>query len=144
MPKIDAQIAAKKNKLRNNPEFAEDIARDIADKNAKEAEIKVLESQLKDLKQLRSVQNPSWFYTLAATSIVAGGFAGGYVGAGAALVAATGLTRGLATPTAQRIVAGQTAPQMAAQRAIKSDTAQLTADILSRSIGRTGLLTGTQ
>ncbi len=145
LPKIDAQIAAKKNKLRNNPEFAEDIARDIADKNAKEAEIKILESQLKDLKQLRSAQNPSWFHTLAATSILASGFfAGGPVGAGAALVAATGLSRGLATPTAQRIVAGQTAPQMAAQRAITSDAAQLTADILSRSVGRTGLLTGAQ
>ncbi len=149
LPKIDAQIAAKKNKLRNNPELAEDIARDIADKNAKEAEIKVLESQLKDLKQLRSPQNPSWFHTLAATGILAAvggglGFGAGPIGTAAGVAAGAALGRGFATPTAQRIVAGQTAPQMAAQRAIKSDTAQLTADILSRSIGRTGLLTGTQ
>ena len=149
LSKIDAQIAIKKNKLRNNPDFAEDIARDLADKNAKEAEIRVLESQLKDLKQLRSPQNPSWFHTLAATGILAAvggglGFGAGPIGTAAGVAAGAALGRGLAMPTAQRIVAGQTAPQMAAQRALTSDAAQITSDILSRSIGRTGLLTGAQ
>lgn len=146
---IDADIASKKARLRANPQFAQDIAKQTTLKKAKEAEIKQLSSQLEELKRLRSPQNPSWFHTLAATSILAtaataGGVVGGPVGAGAGLAAAAGLGRALATPTAQRVVAGQTAPQMAAQRAIapRADDLALTADILSRSIGRTGLLTG--
>lgn len=141
---IDADIASKKAKLRTNPQFAQDIARQTTLKNAKEAEVKQLKSQLDELKQLRSSQNPSWFYTLAATGILAGFTTGGALGAGAGLAAAAGAGRVLAAPTAQRIVAGQTAPQMAAQRLLQDDRTGMTADILARSIGRTGLLTGGQ
>ena len=146
---IDADIASKKAKLRNNPQFAEDIARQTTLKNAKEAEVKQLKSQLDELKRLRSPQNPSWFHTLAATGILAsaataGGVIAGPAGVGAGLAAAAALGRTMATPTAQRIVAGQTAPQMATQRLLQADATGRTADILSRSIGRTGLLTGGQ
>ncbi len=125
-----------------NPQFTQDIARQTTLKNAKEAEIKQLGSQLDELKQLRSPQNPSWFHTLAATGIL-----GATVGTGfqAASLATGGvLGRTLATPTAQRVMAGQTGPQMATQRFLQSDATGRTADILARSIGRTGMMTGGQ
>jgi len=144
LEKIDANIADKKARLRNNPQFSQEIARDTLLKQQKEAEVAALKSQLDELKQLRSSQNPSWFYTLAATGILAGFTTGGALGAGAGLAAAAGAGRVLATPTAQRIVAGQTAPQMGVQRMLQADATGRTADILARSIGRTGLLTGGQ
>lgn len=139
---IDADIATKKAKLRTNPQFTQDIARQTTLKNAKEAEIKQLQSQLDELKQLRSPQNPSWFHTLAATGIL-----GATVGTGfqAASLATGGvLGRTLASPAVQRVVAGQTGPQMATQRFLQSDATGRTADILARSIGRTGMMTGGQ
>jgi hypothetical protein len=144
LEKIDANIADKKARLRNNPQFSQEIARDTLLKQQKEAEVASLKSQLDELKQLRSSQNPSWFYTLAATGILAGFTTGGALGAGAGLAAAASAGRVLATPTAQRIVAGQTAPQMGVQRMLQADATGRTADILARSIGRTGLLTGGQ
>ena len=144
LEKIDANIADKKARLRNNPQFSQEIARDTLLKQQKEAEVASLKSQLDELKQLRSSQNPSWFYTLAATGILAGFTTGGALGAGAGLAAAAGAGRILAAPTAQRIVAGQTAPQMGVQKMLQADATGRTADILARSIGRTGLLTGGQ
>ena len=147
---IDADIATKKAKLRTNPQFTQDIARQTTLKNAKEAEIKQLGSQLDELKRLRSPQNPSWFHTLAATGILAGAatgggaIVGGPAGAVAGLAAGAALGRTLATPTAQRVMAGQTGPQMATQRFLQSDATGRTADILARSIGRTGMMTGGQ
>jgi len=147
---IDADIASKKAKLRTNPQFAEDIARQTTLKNAKEAEVKQLKSQLDELKRLRSPQNPSWFHTLAATGILAsvatagGAIVGGPAGAGLGLIAGAGIGRSMATPAVQRTIAGQTAPQMATQRFLQADATGRTADILSRSIGRTGMLTGGQ
>jgi hypothetical protein len=148
LKKIDADITSKKARLRDNPKFTEEIGRLTTRKNAKEAEIKQLTSQLEELKALRSPQNPSWFHTLAATGILAAGATagnviGGPIGAGAGLAAAAGLGRAMATPTAQRIVAGQTAPQMAIQRMLQADATGRTADILSRGAGRPiGMLTG--
>jgi|DEB0MinimDraft_10_1074344.scaffolds.fasta_scaffold05734_3 hypothetical protein len=144
LEKIDANIADKKARLRNNPQFSQEIARDTLLKQQKEAEVASLKSQLDELKQLRSSQNPSWFYTLAATGILAGFTTGGALGAGAGLAAAAGAGRILAAPTAQRIVAGQTAPQMGVQKMLQADATGRTADILARSIGRTGMLTGGQ
>ena len=142
LEKIDANIADKKAKLRNNPQFSQEISRDTLLKQQKEAEVAALKSQLDELKTLRSPKNPSWFHTLAATGIL-----GKLTGTGlqaASLVTGGALGKALASPTAQRIVAGQTAPQMATQKFLKDDRTGLTADILSRGIGRTGLLTGGQ
>jgi hypothetical protein len=93
---------------------------------------------------LRGIENPTWFHTLAATGILVGLTTGGTLGAGAGLATAVGAARVLSTPTAQRVVAGQTTPQMAIERMLQSDATGTTADILSRSVGRTGLLTGGQ
>jgi len=113
-------------------------------------EIEDLDNKLIELKQSRSSEKPSWFHALAAHSILGSviGFGAGVGGAatGAIVVpaAAYGLGKGLASPTGQRILAGQTAPQMATQRLLQADATGRTADILARSIGRTGLLTGGQ
>ena len=150
LEKIDANIADKKARLKNNPQFSQEIARDTLLKQQKEAEVAALKSQLDELKRLRSPQNPSWFHTLAATGILAsvatggGAFVAGPAGAGIGLATGAALGRAMATPTAQRIVAGQTAPQMGVQRMLQADATGRTADILSRSVGRTGLLTGGQ
>ena len=118
-------------------------------------EIKMLDDRLAQLKTLSATANPSWFHTMAAHSLLgtlvkgatlgtAGTVLGGHV-AGVALPAgAYALGRGLASPTGQKIVAGQTAPQMATQRFLQADATGRTADILARSIGRTGMLTGGQ
>lgn len=146
--RIDADIASKTARLRTNPHFAEDIAKQTNLKKLKDAEIKQLESQLDELKRLRSPQNPSWFHTLAATGILTGlttgggALLGGPFGAvgGLALGAAAG--KGMSTQKAQRFVAGQTGAQMATQKFLQEDATGKTADILARSVGRTGLLTG--
>ena len=113
-------------------------------------EIEDLDNKLIELKQSRSSEKPSWFHALAAHSILGSvigfgaGIGGAATGAIAVPAAAYGLGKGLASPTGQRILAGQTAPQMATQRLLQADATGRTADILARSIGRTGLLTGGQ
>lgn len=113
-------------------------------------EIEDLDNKLIELKQSRSSEKPSWFHALAAHSILGSvigfgaGVGGAATGAIAVPAAAYGLGKGLASPTGQRILAGQTAPQMATQRLLQADATGRTADILARSIGRTGLLTGGQ
>lgn len=142
LERINNELAAKKAKLRSNPEFAEDIAKATRLKEAKQMEIDQLKSQLDDLKRLRSPQNPTWYHTLAASSIL--GAAGKTAFKGAALLTGGALGKAMASPSMQRFVAGQTAPQMAAQRVIGPRAEELArgAEILSRSVGRTGLLTG--
>lgn len=113
-------------------------------------EIEDLDNKLIELKQSRSSEKPSWFHALAAHSILGSvigfgaGIGGAATGAIAVPAAAYGLGKGLASPTGQRILAGQTKPQMATQRLLQADATGRTADILARSIGRTGLLTGGQ
>jgi hypothetical protein len=128
---------------------------------AMQDEVKILDDRLATLRKLSATENPSWFHTMAAHQMLRGflgagtagiGFAAaGPVGAIAAPVAAYGLGKGLASETGQLLMAGQTRPQMFAQRALKADATGRTADILSRSIGRVvgtdaaqGMLTGGQ
>jgi hypothetical protein len=113
-------------------------------------EIEDLDNKLIELKQSRSSEKPSWFHALAAHSILGSvigfgaGIGGAATGAIAVPAAAYGLGKGLASPTGQRFLAGQTGPQMTTQRLLQADATGRTADILARSIGRTGLLTGGQ
>jgi hypothetical protein len=131
---IDKTIGSQKARLRVDPSLQEDIAKNTLRKEQVSQEIRILEKNLKELEQLRSPKNPSWFHTLAATGVLAS-----LVGAGfrASSIATGGaLGKALATPTAQKIVAGQTAPQMAVQRMLSADATGRTADLLSRSVGR--------
>ena len=119
-------------------------------KNIKQ-EIEVLDNKLAELKRLSSYANPSWFHTLAAHRLIQSGVqggigfaAGGVVGAAALPAAAAGASRALASPTTQRIIAGQTKPQTAARQFLQADATGRIEDILARSIGRTGMFTGAQ
>lgn len=145
--KIDKTLSSKKKALVNKPELASEIGSDIKRKELLESELKTLNKELDQLKQLRSPQNPSWFHTLAATSLLAlGGFSGGLSGAALTAGGAFGLGRTLATPTAQRVVAGQAPTQQQVQRMLQSDATGRTAEILQRAGGvvgsREGMLTG--
>jgi hypothetical protein len=128
---------------------------------AMQDEVKLLDDRLATLQKLRATEKPSWFHTLAAHQITRGAFGtlaagvgfatAGPAGAIVAPVAAYGLGKGLASETGQRLMAGQTQPQMTMQRMLKADATGRTADILSKSIGRVvgteaaqGMLTGGQ
>lgn len=142
LAKIDKAMDAKKKALVRNPDLASEIAIDMQRQSLLKSELKTLEADLKTLKQLRSGQNPSWFHTIAATAMLTGGYLGGPVGAGAAYLGAVGVGRLLAKPSAQRFVAGQTAPQQSVQRMLQSDLTGRTADILARSGGATSVRSG--
>lgn len=121
---------------------------------AMQDEVKLLDDRLATLKKMSATKNPSWFHTMAAHQMLRGflgagtagiGFAtAGPVGAIAAPVAAYGLGKGLASETGQRLMAGQTRPQMDIQRLLQADATGRTADILSRSVGRVGGTGATQ
>jgi hypothetical protein len=142
LAKIDGNLVAKKKAVSRKPELATEISNDINRKGQIEAELKTLTSELDQLKQLRSPKNPSWFHTLAATGILAGGISGGVSGAALTAAGAYGLGKTLATPAAQRTIAGQTPTQQSIQSMLQSDRTGRTAELLQKAGGVTGARTG--
>jgi hypothetical protein len=146
LEEIDASLPVKKERLSKNPQLASEISSDIKRKEQLTSEITWLEKDLAQLKELRASKNPSWYYTLAATGILAGLTTGGQLGALTAAGVAYGAGRALSTPTAQKIIAGQTPRQERIQRMLQSDKTGRTAQILGQAGGaigsRTGMLTG--
>jgi hypothetical protein len=142
LARIDSTLASKKAALSRNPQLAAEIASDISAKNKATAEIAQLDKNLTDLTRLRASPNPSWFYTLAATGMLAGFTTGGQLGALTAAGVAVGAGRVLATPQAQRVVAGQTPTQQNIQRMLQSDRTGRTAQILGQAGGAIGSRTG--
>ena len=134
LDRLKSEAESKKLKLRDNPEFAQDIA--IANRRIQEiqSEISVVESRLKTLNELKSSPNPSWFYTLAASGIL-GSYFGGPVGAVGSVGAAYGIGRALSQPSAQKAIAGQLPAQQAIQRLMDADKTGRTAEILERAGG---------
>ena len=145
---IEKDIKLKKSKLSANPELAVELSSDMTKRNSLGVEIQEIDKTLKTLKTLRSPTNPSWFHTMAATGVLSAGFKGAGLSvqdsltAGAAV--ALGGARALASPTAQKIVAGQSRGQEAVQRMLNSDITGITSDILGRAggaVGARGMLT---
>ena len=139
---IDNSLNTKKAALSRNPQLSSEIAQDISRKEKYTAEIAQLDQNLARLKELRSVKNPSWFYTLAATGILSGLALGGQTGALTAAALGTAAGRGLSTPTAQRAIAGQTNTQQRIQKFLQDDKTGRTADILARAGGVLGSRSG--
>jgi DNA repair exonuclease SbcCD ATPase subunit len=139
---IDSKLGSKKAALSRNPQLSSEIAQDISRKEKYSAEIAQLDQNLARLKELRSVKNPSWFYTLAATGILSGLALGGQTGALTAAAIGTAAGRGLSSPTAQRTVAGQTQAQQKIQQFLQNDRTGRTADILGRAGGVIGSRSG--
>jgi len=142
LAKIDSGLSAKKVALSRNPQLASEIASDVSKKERLTSEIKILDRDLIKLQELRASKNPTWYYTLAATGILAGLTTGGAVGAGTAAGIAYGAGRALSTPTAQKIVAGQTPRQEKIQRILQSDATGRTAQILGQAGGIIGSRAG--
>ena len=139
---IDSKLGSKKAGLSRNPQLAAEIAQDISKKEKYSAEIAQLDQKLARLNELRSVKNPSWFYTLAATGILSGLALGGQTGALTAAAIGTAAGRGLSTPAAQRAIAGQTNTQQKIQKFLQDDRTGKTAEILGRAGGILGSRSG--
>ena len=126
---IQKEIATMERTLRNNPQNAERIASNIKKQDELEDVISTSKDELSSISQARTVPNPTWFHQMAASGIIGslaglGGLTAGggltALGAGMAGIATTiGASRTLATPTAQRIIAGQTPFQQAAVRGLQ-------------------------
>tara|TARA_R110002153_G_scaffold274201_1_gene447545 strand:+ start:1213 stop:3510 length:2298 start_codon:yes stop_codon:yes gene_type:complete len=131
-----------KNELRTNAYAAEEIAANTKAMQQAELEALQLGKKVDELNKLRSPTNPSWFHSLAAHAAL-GLAVSGPAGAVVAPVVGVAAARGLAAPATQRVLAGQTGVQQSINKAINSDASGMTADILSRSLGRPlgGMLT---
>ena len=138
--RLTAEMQQKQARLRNKPEFAQEIAALNQSKEAATKELQEAEQILSTLKTLRSPQNPSWFHTLAASSLL-GGIARFLTrSALTAPVVGAAVSSGLASPRTQRVIAGQTPAQQAVQSALQTPQAQQ----LARQLEQATVMTGTR
>jgi hypothetical protein len=142
---LEKQLEIDTKRLRIDSQAAQRIAKNKEAIKAANAEKNTIKRDLDVLKKARSSENPSWYHTLAAHSILSVGLGLGSLGGGAAAalggLGVAGAARVLSSPTAQRVVAGQTPTQQAAYRAITSEGAGQAAEAISRA-GARGMLTG--
>jgi hypothetical protein len=151
LSRLTTENDQKKLRIRNNPQFAEDIARNSKQIEQTTSEIKAIEKELSKLNQLKASSNPGWFYTMAASGTL-GGFMGGLIGgplgipAGVAGAYAAGQVggRALAKPSVQKAIAGQLPSQQKIQQLIAADKTGRTVEALERAggtIATRGMLT---
>lgn len=142
---LEKQLEIDTKKLRTDSQAAQRIAKNKQAIKAANDEKKAIQRDLDALNKAKSPENPSWYHTLAAHSILSVGLGLGSLGGGAAAaiggLGVVGAARALSSPTAQRIVAGQTPTQQAITRALGSEGAGQAAEAVSRAAGR-GMLTG--
>jgi hypothetical protein len=148
LERLKAENDQKKLRIRNNPQFAEDIARNNKQIEQTTSEITMLEKELGKLKELKSSSNPSWFFTMAASGTLGGLMGGGPLGFGAgvagAYVAGQVGGRALAKPSVQKAIAGQLPTQQKIQEFIAADKTGRTIEALERAggtIATRGMLT---
>ena len=89
-------------------------------------------AKLGQLESARVNKSPSWYHTLAATNMLGQAAAVALRGAGIAVGAVGGAQ--LAKPTAQRFIAGQTAPQKALQAAGQTSVGQAGLSLLPAAV----------
>jgi hypothetical protein len=128
------------------PEYAQKAAEAQTAVTAAQQKLQFINSSLDEYKSLKISDMPSWKQETTTFNLLRNilpGLAGGVAGAGAfaaplaalgSTVAAAGALRGAASPTVQRFAAGQTAPQMAAQRAMQSSGGQLVNKVLTKNL----------
>ena len=128
---IVAQMRKQRASLQNNPEAASRLAENTQRMKVLEQEIEAGGEALATISRSRTPENPSWFHSFAATATLsaasggAGAAAGGAVGGGMSLAASVKAGQGLAGQATQRVIAGQTGVQQAAQRAIATPAGQV-------------------
>ena len=118
---IAKETASLKRNLRNNPFNVERLAQNMKREDELRGAIAVGKSELDAISKTRTIENPTWYQLLASSAIIGSltGFGGGLTGGLTAAAGVVGSSRALATPTAQKIVAGQTAPQEAIRRGLQ-------------------------
>lgn len=119
--KLRSEATTLKRRMRQEAEVAKDFASNKVGQDKLVAEIASLDSEIKRLNQLRSPARPTWYHVMAANNMLGSGIAVvGNIGKGVGMVAAsTPLGRALASPTGQKVLAGQTATQQAAMRGVE-------------------------
>lgn len=142
--KLRSEATALKRRMRQESDIAKDFASNKMGQDKLMAEIASIDSEVKRLNQLRSPARPTWYHVMAANNMLGGAVAAsGNVGkaVGMSALSATGLGRALASPTGQKIMAGQTEAQKRAMQA----TEQLAPTVLKASpLLAKGMLSGTE
>lgn len=142
LKKLKAREKSDLANLSKDPKLAEQIAQDRTKATKAQAELEILDKELKKLGSLRAQTSPGWFHSLAAIGFLAAVLSGGAVsGIGAAGLAVTA-ARGLSRPGAQLAVAGQTKRQEAIQQALQSEQARRQAQTLALASGAVGSRVG--
>jgi len=124
------QVKKQRSLLRDNPEVASKLAENTQRMKVLEEEIASSQENLLALNKARTPENPSWYHSLAATGTMAGAMsgagvaAGGAVGGGLSLGASLKAGQIMSSPSVQRALAGQAAPQVAAQKFVQTPIGQ--------------------
>jgi hypothetical protein len=141
-----AELEKAKKLMPHLPEYAQKAAEAQTAVTSAQQKLQFINSSLDEYKSLKISDMPSWQQETTTFNLLKNlmtGLAGGVAGAGAfaaplaalgSTVAAAGALRGAASPTMQRFAAGQTAPQMAAQRAMQSSGGQLVNKVLTKNL----------
>ena len=118
---IAKETATLKKNLSNNPASAERIAQNLKREDELKDAIAAGKNELDVIRQTRTPQNPTWYQLLASSAVIGSltGFQTGLTGGLASAAGVVGASRALATPTVQKIVAGQTVPQEVARQALQ-------------------------
>lgn len=119
--KIAKETATLKKNLSSNPANAERLAQNLKRKDALEDAIAAGKNELEDIQKTRTIENPTWYQLLASSAVIGSitGLQAGLTGGLASAAGVVGASRALATPTAQKIIAGQTVPQEVARQALQ-------------------------
>jgi hypothetical protein len=144
------QVKKQRALLRNDPEVASKLAENTQKIKALDEEIATSGEELVSIGKARTPENPSWFHSLAATGTLAGAMSGagfavaGPIGGGLSLGAALKAGQVLSSPTVQRTLAGQAAPQAAAQRFVQTPVGQQVRQVSPLLGARFGAMLTTQ
>jgi len=144
------QVKKQRALLRNDPEVASKLAENTQKIKALDEEIATSGEELVSIGKARTPENPSWFHSLAATGTLAGAMSGagfavaGPIGGGLSLGAALKAGQVLSSPTVQRTLAGQAAPQVAAQRFVQTPVGQQVRQVSPLLGARFGAMLTTQ
>ena len=118
---IAKETATLKKNLSNNPASAERIAQNLKREDELKDAIAAGKNELDVIRQTRTPQNPTWYQLLASSAVIGSltGLQAGLTGGLTSAAGVVGASRALATPTVQKIVAGQTVPQEVARQALQ-------------------------
>jgi hypothetical protein len=118
---IAKETATLKKNLRNNPANAERLAQNMKREDELRDTIEAGKKEIDAISKARTIENPTWYQLLASSAIIGSisGLSTGLTGGLTSAAGVVGTSRALATPTAQKIIAGQTATQEAVRQGLQ-------------------------